>query len=221
MKRYAWLVPALYIVFVLLPIYWLLNMSFKTTNEILGVVHAVAAGIHARQLPQDLHRSDLVSRLPEFDQLCRDEHGAVGHGGAAGGVCVFALPLPRRQAPVLLAADQSHGAARGVRAAVFPAVFGDRSLRHATRGRAGALPVQHSAGGLDPGRLHVERAEGARRDRVCRRLSVLALLHSHLHSDHRGRHRRGGVLLLHVLVGRAAAREDADCRSRPSRSRRR
>jgi glycerol transport system permease protein len=36
MKRYAWLVPAVYIVFVLLPIYWLLNMSFKTTNEILG-----------------------------------------------------------------------------------------------------------------------------------------------------------------------------------------
>src|ERR1700730_12310427 len=36
MKRFAWLVPALYIVFVLLPIYWLLNMSFKNTNEILG-----------------------------------------------------------------------------------------------------------------------------------------------------------------------------------------
>ncbi len=31
-----WLVPTLYIVFLLLPIYWLLNMSFKTTNEILG-----------------------------------------------------------------------------------------------------------------------------------------------------------------------------------------
>ncbi|KAA5605219.1 carbohydrate ABC transporter permease [Roseospira marina] len=30
------LVPALYIAFMLLPIYWLLNMSFKTTNEILG-----------------------------------------------------------------------------------------------------------------------------------------------------------------------------------------
>src|SRR5580765_5715972 len=30
------LVPAVYIVFLLLPIYWLLNMSFKTTNEILG-----------------------------------------------------------------------------------------------------------------------------------------------------------------------------------------
>ena len=37
MKSYKWLVPAFYIVFLMLPIYWLLNMSFKTTNEILGV----------------------------------------------------------------------------------------------------------------------------------------------------------------------------------------
>jgi glycerol transport system permease protein len=36
MKRLKWLVPALYIVFLMLPIYWLLAMSFKTTNEILG-----------------------------------------------------------------------------------------------------------------------------------------------------------------------------------------
>ena len=34
--RLRWLVPALYILFLMLPIYWLLNMSFKTTNEILG-----------------------------------------------------------------------------------------------------------------------------------------------------------------------------------------
>lgn len=33
-KRYIALI--LYIVFLMLPIYWLLNMSFKTTNEILG-----------------------------------------------------------------------------------------------------------------------------------------------------------------------------------------
>ena len=33
---YSWIVPALYIFFLLVPIYWLLNMSFKTTNEILG-----------------------------------------------------------------------------------------------------------------------------------------------------------------------------------------
>ena len=34
--RLRWIIPALYILFLLLPIYWLLNMSFKTTNEILG-----------------------------------------------------------------------------------------------------------------------------------------------------------------------------------------
>jgi glycerol transport system permease protein len=33
---YAWLVPTLYIVFLMVPIYWLLNMSFKTTGEVLG-----------------------------------------------------------------------------------------------------------------------------------------------------------------------------------------
>ena len=36
MKRVSWLVPTIYITFLMLPIYWLLNMSFKTTNEILG-----------------------------------------------------------------------------------------------------------------------------------------------------------------------------------------
>jgi glycerol transport system permease protein len=36
MRRLRWLVPTLYILFLLLPIYWLVSMSFKTTNEILG-----------------------------------------------------------------------------------------------------------------------------------------------------------------------------------------
>ena len=36
MSRIKWLLPFIYIVFLLLPIYWLLNMSFKNTNEILG-----------------------------------------------------------------------------------------------------------------------------------------------------------------------------------------
>ena len=34
--RLSRFVPAIYIILLLLPIYWLLNMSFKTTNEILG-----------------------------------------------------------------------------------------------------------------------------------------------------------------------------------------
>jgi glycerol transport system permease protein len=36
MKIQKWILPTLYIIFLMLPIYWLLNMSFKTTNEILG-----------------------------------------------------------------------------------------------------------------------------------------------------------------------------------------
>jgi glycerol transport system permease protein len=36
MTRLRWLVPTLYILFLMLPIYWLVSMSFKTTNEILG-----------------------------------------------------------------------------------------------------------------------------------------------------------------------------------------
>ncbi|TFE93263.1 sugar ABC transporter permease, partial [Shinella sumterensis] len=34
----SWLVPTLYIVFLLLPIYWLVNMSFKTNTEIMTSV---------------------------------------------------------------------------------------------------------------------------------------------------------------------------------------
>ena len=36
MRIQKWLLPTIYIIFLMLPIYWLLNMSFKTTNEILG-----------------------------------------------------------------------------------------------------------------------------------------------------------------------------------------
>ena len=36
MKKYKWLVPTIYILFLMLPIYWLLNMSFKTTTEIIN-----------------------------------------------------------------------------------------------------------------------------------------------------------------------------------------
>ncbi|MCB9949229.1 MAG: carbohydrate ABC transporter permease [Rhodospirillaceae bacterium] len=34
--RVRWLAPTVYIIFLMVPIYWLLNMSFKSTNEILG-----------------------------------------------------------------------------------------------------------------------------------------------------------------------------------------
>ncbi len=36
MRKFSWLIPTVYIIFLMLPIYWLVSMSFKTTNEILG-----------------------------------------------------------------------------------------------------------------------------------------------------------------------------------------
>ena len=32
----SWLVPTIYIIFLILPIYWLINMSFKENSEITG-----------------------------------------------------------------------------------------------------------------------------------------------------------------------------------------
>ncbi len=37
MIRFKWLIPTLYIIFLLLPIYWLINMSLKNNQEILSV----------------------------------------------------------------------------------------------------------------------------------------------------------------------------------------
>jgi len=36
--RFAWVIPTLYILFLLLPIYWLINMSFKTNQEIISTM---------------------------------------------------------------------------------------------------------------------------------------------------------------------------------------
>ncbi len=44
-------VMTLYILFLLLPIYWLVNMSFKTNQEILSVFTLWPAELHAAQLP--------------------------------------------------------------------------------------------------------------------------------------------------------------------------
>ncbi|GGB54749.1 sugar ABC transporter permease [Tistrella bauzanensis] len=35
-SRWSWAVPVLYIIFLMLPLYWLVNMSFKTNAEIIG-----------------------------------------------------------------------------------------------------------------------------------------------------------------------------------------
>ena len=96
-----------------------------------------------------------------------------------------------------------------------PAVFACRScssiasvgpVRHPHRGGAGALPVQRAAGGLDPGRVHARGAEGDRRDRLSGRLFSFGRFFTKIFMPLiASGHRRDGVLLLHVLVGRTAA----------------
>jgi ABC-type glycerol-3-phosphate transport system permease component len=53
-------------VFAILPVYWMVNMSFKTNEEILSTFSAVAAALHLEQLPDHLHRPVLVLGLHQL-----------------------------------------------------------------------------------------------------------------------------------------------------------
>ena len=53
-------VMTLYLVFLMLPIYWLVNMSLKTNTEITTALTLGRARSDLRELRQDLHRSELV-----------------------------------------------------------------------------------------------------------------------------------------------------------------
>jgi glycerol transport system permease protein len=84
-KRTLFLV--LYLVFALLPIYWMVNMSFKTNEEILGGFSSGPA-LHLGQLRHHLHRRELVLGLHQQPDLRGHEHGDLDHRGAAGGLCL-------------------------------------------------------------------------------------------------------------------------------------
>ena len=75
---------ALYLAFAILPLYWMLNMSFKTNTEIVSTL-TLWPRFHLRALPHDLHRSGLVFRLHQLADLCADQHGDLAGRGAAGG----------------------------------------------------------------------------------------------------------------------------------------
>src|SRR5206468_23575 len=115
---------------------------------------------------------------------------------------VFALSLPRRQASVLLAIVEPDGAGGGLCAAVLQPLFGDQSVRYAVGGRTGALHLQRTIGGVDPGRVRVRRAARDRRDRFSRRVFVPSILHQDSGALDCQWNRRRGVLLLYVFLGR-------------------
>ena len=68
MKKYKWLVPTLYIIFLMLPIYWLINMSFKTTTEIINT-YSLLAKIYIRKLCKNIYGQHLVYGLCKFNYI--------------------------------------------------------------------------------------------------------------------------------------------------------
>src|ERR1700704_2606672 len=171
---------------------------------------AVAASADHRQLHAHLHRRKLVFRLHQFAEICDYQYDHLDFGRSSGGLRVFAVSLPRRQASVLLAVVEPDGAGRGLCAAVLQSLFGDQSVRHAVGGGAGPLHLQRPPGGVDPGRVRVRGAARNRRNRVSGRLLVPAVFRQDTGAADRQRHRRRGVLLLHVFLGRIAAGAHAD-----------
>src|SRR4051794_23811286 len=84
---------------------------------------AVAAPADAGQLRPHLHGRELVFRLHQLAEIRVDQYHYLDLVRAAGSLRVLALPLPRRQASVLLAVVEPDGAAGGVRAAVLQSVL--------------------------------------------------------------------------------------------------
>ena len=59
-----WIILTVYFAFILLPIYWLLNMSFKTNEEILGTLtlfpNDFTLRIHAQLIYSTSRRNQII-----------------------------------------------------------------------------------------------------------------------------------------------------------------
>ena len=210
MSRLNWLAPTLYILFLLLPIYWLVSMSFKTTNEILGSF--------------TLWPNRFT--LENYYKIFTDPTWYNGYRNSV----IYVLINTVISVTVALPAAYAFSRFR---------FLGDKHLffwlltNRMAPAAVFALPFfqLYSAIGLFDTHIAVALAhclfniplavwilEGFMSS-VPKQLDETAYLDGYgfwrfflrdLPADHRGGHRRRGVLLLHVLLGRAAARQDAD-----------
>ncbi len=126
--RWKWLIPTIYIFFLLLPIYWLVNMSLKTNDEILSMfslwpkdltfdnymVIFTDASWYSGYINSMIYVSMNVVISVTFASACR--------------LCLFQVFLCRRQTPFFLAPDQPYGTPSGLCPAIFSALFVDWSL---------------------------------------------------------------------------------------------
>ena len=204
----------LYLVFLMLPIYWLINMSLKTNTEIPSGLtlwpRRSPSTSTARSSPIRAGTGGYINSLIYVAintvlsiTVALPAAYAFSRYRFLGDKHLFFWLLTNRMAPAAVFALPFFNLYSAI--GLFDTHMG---------GGACALPVQRAAGGVDSRRLHVGRAARDRRDGRHRRLFVSALLREDFHAADRQRHRRRGVLLLHVLVGRTAAGPHADQRQR-------
>ncbi len=122
------IILVLFLIFLLLPIYWLVNMSFKTNTEIVTTMtlwpnHPTL--MHYKRIFTD--SSWYSGYINSLQYVIINTIISISFALPAA-YAFLALSLPRRQASVLLVAVQSYGAPCGVRAAVLQSLFGDQSV---------------------------------------------------------------------------------------------
>ena len=204
------LVLGLYVLFLLVPIYWLVNMSFKTNLEITAsmtlwpqqpTLENYRAHLHRPLLVQRLHQLlnlrlinmaiSLSVALPAAYAFCRYRFLGDKHlffwllSNRMAPPAVFALPFFQLYSAVGLF-DTPWAVA------LAHCVFNIPLAVWILEGFMSGVPRE-----IDETRLY-------------RRLLLPALLRPDLHAADRLRRRRRRLLLLHVLLGRAAARPDPD-----------
>ena len=167
MRISKWLVPSLYILFLMLPIYWLVSMSFKTTNEILRGFSL---------FPQEF-------TLENYAKIFSDPTWYWGYLNSLAYVSMntvlsvaVALPAAYAFSRYRFLGDKhlffwlltNRMAPAAVFALPFLQLYSSIGLFDTYLAVAlGPHAVQRAARRLDFGRLHVRRAEGAGRDRLC------------------------------------------------------
>ena len=201
---------SVYLVVLMLPIYWLINMSLRTNADIMS---GLALWPH--------HPT-----LEKYVDIFNDPTWVHAFGVSLTYVAINTVISVTVALPAAYAFNRYHfigdkhlffwlltnlmAPAAVFAMPFFQSLLRDRPVRHGLGGGPGALPFQCAAGGLDSRGLRRRRAARDRRDGGDRRLFVSAFLHPHLPAADRQRHRRHRVLLLHVLVGRAIAGDDFD-----------
>ena len=150
---------AIYFILLIIPIYWMLNMSLRSNADILASFSLYPKNITFMNYMKIFTDSSWYMGYVNSIFLRGAQYGHLAFCGTAGGLCLLPLSVCGGQTDVFLVADQPHGAGSCFCASLFPALFDSRADGHAYRRSPGPLPVQRPSGGLDSGGLHERCAQ--------------------------------------------------------------